>query len=108
VFRLDMLSGCAEAISEQLPVHGRENDSCESEVEYPLTPPPSDHSESRPLSPNDLPRNYTPMTKLRIADDISQKLAQDAGPKLIQRNHSRSPYPAENHAPNTDFWLPST
>ena len=39
-------------LQERLSIHGLQTESSESEMEYPSTPPPSDHSGSWPLSPN--------------------------------------------------------
>ncbi|KAF9480983.1 hypothetical protein BDN70DRAFT_992226 [Pholiota conissans] len=85
----DMLSGCVQAICKHLPVQEQETDSSESEIDYPLTPPPSDHSESRPLSPNDLPlsSNYIPITKLRVSESFSEKSTQNESHKLLKRRH---------------------
>lgn len=69
----DTLAKCSQALCERLPVQEHEGDSSESDIDYPLTPPPSDHSESRPLSPADTPRYYAPLIKLRISEKVSQK-----------------------------------
>jgi len=47
----DRLSKCVQTLQEHLSIHGSEGGSSESETEYPITPPPSDYSDSRPLSP---------------------------------------------------------
>lgn len=46
-----LLSTYARTIGDRLPRNSLDSDSSESELEYPLTPPLSDYSESRPLSP---------------------------------------------------------
>ena len=46
------MSKCVQTLQECLSIHGLEGGSSESETEYPITPPPSDYSDSRPLSPN--------------------------------------------------------
>ncbi|KJA29445.1 hypothetical protein HYPSUDRAFT_520085 [Hypholoma sublateritium FD-334 SS-4] len=89
----DTLSKCTQALCERLPVQDHEVDFSESEVDYPLTPPPSDHSESRPISPSDIPRSCTPITKLRISEKLTQKRPQKEQQKLSRRRqqfHSQS------------------
>ncbi|KAF5313078.1 hypothetical protein D9619_003537 [Psilocybe cf. subviscida] len=64
----DMLSKCTESIREQLPAPILDVESSESETDYPLTPPPSDHSLSRPLSPSDASMgDLIPITKIFIS-----------------------------------------
>ncbi|KNZ78561.1 putative undecaprenyl pyrophosphate synthase [Termitomyces sp. J132] len=55
-------------ICDSLPTESEEalND---SDIEYPLTPPPSDYSESRPISPQN-PQADNTYTKLMISMDI--------------------------------------
>lgn len=48
---IDRLSRCVQNLQERLSIHGSESGSSESETEYLITPPPSDYSDSRPLSP---------------------------------------------------------
>ena len=50
--RADLLSNCVLTIRDRLHVQSGEDCSTGSETEYPLTPPPSDYAESRPLSPD--------------------------------------------------------
>jgi dehydrodolichyl diphosphate syntase complex subunit NUS1 len=64
----DMLATCTEGIRAQLPAPVLDVESSESETDYPLTPPPSDHSLSRPLSPSDAPMGgLIPITKITIS-----------------------------------------
>lgn len=42
---------CTQNIRDHFSNDQLEEESSESEMEYPLTPPPSDHSGSRPISP---------------------------------------------------------
>ncbi|KAK2461948.1 hypothetical protein APHAL10511_006411 [Amanita phalloides] len=46
-----VLLHCASRIEQRVQNKYPESDSSASEVEYPLTPPPSDYTDSRPLSP---------------------------------------------------------
>lgn len=52
---IDRLSKCVPNLQERLSMHGSDAELSESETEYPLTPPPSDYSDSRPLSPSHRP-----------------------------------------------------
>ncbi|TFK77141.1 hypothetical protein BDN72DRAFT_830310 [Pluteus cervinus] len=51
-----ILSQSSQAIRERVaqPSESIDSDSSESDFEYPLTPPPSDYSDSRPLSPENV------------------------------------------------------
>jgi dehydrodolichyl diphosphate syntase complex subunit NUS1 len=69
---LDMLSRCTQQIRENLPIREQEHDCSESEAEYPLTPPPSDYSESRPLSPIHS-HGAIPVTTLHIAESVPRR-----------------------------------
>ncbi|CAA7265845.1 unnamed protein product [Cyclocybe aegerita] len=62
----DILSQCTRNIRDCLPVKSSGNDSSESETEFPLTPPPSDYSESRPLSPDHNQASVVPVTMLHV------------------------------------------
>lgn len=42
---------CTQKIRDYFSNDQSDEESSESEMEYPLTPPPSDHSGSRPISP---------------------------------------------------------
>ncbi|KAF8960976.1 hypothetical protein BDZ97DRAFT_1264615 [Flammula alnicola] len=86
----DMLSKCTRTLYVNLPVQGQELDSGESEIDYPLTPPPSDHSESRPLSPNDAPENHVPVTRLHISERSPRKEMQN-GEKAIKKRRQQKP-----------------
>lgn len=46
-----ILTRCASRIEQRLRNQLPESDASASEIEYPLTPPPSDYAGSRPLSP---------------------------------------------------------
>lgn len=52
---IDRLSKCVPTLQERLSMHGSDAELSESETEYPLTPPPSDYSDSPPLSPSHHP-----------------------------------------------------
>ncbi|KIM48242.1 hypothetical protein M413DRAFT_439968 [Hebeloma cylindrosporum] len=68
----DMLSRCTQRIRESFPVHAQEHRS-ESEAYRPLTPPPSDYSESRPLSPTQSHGDSIPVTKIHIPESVPNK-----------------------------------
>jgi len=46
-----ILMRCASRIEQRIQNQFPESDTSASEIEYPLTPPPSDYADSRPLSP---------------------------------------------------------
>lgn len=46
-----ILTRCASRIERRIRNQFPESDASDSEIEYPLTPPPSDYADSRPLSP---------------------------------------------------------
>ncbi|KAF8168148.1 hyphal tip protein [Crassisporium funariophilum] len=69
----DRLSKCEQKIRECLPAHTNEAESSDSETEYPLTPPPSDYSESRPLSPNYNQESLIPLTTIHFDEQVPRK-----------------------------------
>ncbi|TFK20146.1 hypothetical protein FA15DRAFT_721470 [Coprinopsis marcescibilis] len=51
-----------------------DSDSSESEIEYrPLTPPPSDYSDSRPISPSQNTNPTIPLVKIVLSDSSNAK-----------------------------------
>ncbi|KAJ7783741.1 hypothetical protein DFH07DRAFT_788955 [Mycena maculata] len=93
-----VLVDCADQISQRASIDADGYDS-ESDVEYPLTPPPSDYSESRPLSPEDsdsfhketsvltirlheIPRKQTSKYGLKKRSPKREKLDVDTKPPL--------------------------
>lgn len=65
----DSLMECLPSIRESLTSNICDSDSSsDSDTEYPLTPPPSDYSESRPLSPSHPSAQHIPHTTLIIAE----------------------------------------
>ncbi|KAF8807358.1 hypothetical protein BYT27DRAFT_7164859 [Phlegmacium glaucopus] len=66
----DRLSKCVQTLQDRLSIHGPEAESSESETEYPLTPPPSDYSDSRPLSPNN--HQASNVTTLHVSQHIQE------------------------------------
>ncbi|KAF8642412.1 hypothetical protein AX16_009677 [Volvariella volvacea WC 439] len=49
-----------------------DSDSSGSDLEYPLTPPPSDYAESRPLSPEQSPQQENSATIIHIPDKVAR------------------------------------
>jgi len=82
---LDMLSRCTQQICESLPIRGQEHDYTESEGDYPLTPPPSDYSESRPLSPTHNHGAAIPVMTFHVAESVPRK---DTNSQLKSVNRS--------------------
>jgi len=82
---LGRLSQCAARIREVTPGCIAESESSESETEYLLTPPPSDYSESRPLSPD---RSH-PITSTTLVHIPSTKAFQKKSRqhKLLHKRH---------------------
>ncbi|KDR84942.1 hypothetical protein GALMADRAFT_301911 [Galerina marginata CBS 339.88] len=72
----DLLSKCVQRIRERLPIHGQDTYASDSETEYPITPPPSDYSESRPLSPNHHGGGIVPVTTIHVMDPVPRKATQ--------------------------------
>jgi len=62
-----LLSTSAQTIGDRLPHNSSESESSESELEYPLTPPPSDYSESRPLSPSQNIQTAIPAIRIQVS-----------------------------------------
>jgi len=79
----DLLSTCLEGIRERLPTYGHDTESSDSDTEYPITPPPSDYSESRPLSPVPSLQNIVPVTMLTISSRKSEE--STSGSKSLHR-----------------------
>lgn len=73
VVTADMLSKCTQRIRESLPIHRQEHDCSKSETYFPLTPPPSDYSESRPISPAQSDGDSIPVTTIHIPGSVSQE-----------------------------------
>jgi len=84
VVATDMLSSCTQRIRESLPIHRQEQDCSESETYRPLTPPPSDYSESRPLSPTQSHGYSIPVTTIYIPESVPQE-NKDCRRKVINR-----------------------
>jgi len=81
---IDRLSKCERTLQDHLSIHGSEAESSESETEYPLTPPPSDYSDSRPLSPNHHQANKT------ITLHVSQHVPSQEVRNLRKRRSPRN------------------
>jgi hypothetical protein len=84
VVAADMLSRCTQRIRESLPIHPQEHDCSESETYCPLTPPPSDYSESRPISPTQSHGDSIPVTTIHILESMPQENKESRG-KVINR-----------------------
>ncbi|KAJ6519777.1 hypothetical protein C8R45DRAFT_952684 [Mycena sanguinolenta] len=72
-----LLMDCVDKISQRTSVAGELDsyDSCSgSDIEYPLTPPSSDYSDSRPLSPED--RVDASIITLRVPEVIRKKTSR--------------------------------
>lgn len=70
-----------------------EPSSSESEIEYPLTPPPSDYSDSRPISPEPTHATLVPTIILKLRHNhhaVSRKHSKQV--KLQRRKSSRMFY----------------
>ncbi|KAF8632636.1 hypothetical protein AX15_001835 [Amanita polypyramis BW_CC] len=67
-----VLLHCASRIEQRIQNESSESDSSASDIEYPLTPPPSDCADSRPLSPAP---NLSHVITIEIPRNISNKLS---------------------------------
>lgn len=83
---IDRLSKCVQILQEHLSIHGLETESTESEMEYPLTPPPSDHSGSWPLSPNHHQGNVTTIHVFQHTPNQEARNLQKLGERRSYRN----------------------
>lgn len=84
-----ILLDCRSRIRDHL-LGSDHDDSSGSETEYPLTPPPSDHSESRPISPQGVPLEAETIT-IQI-DTISTRQKADAQKILFKNRLSHGMY----------------
>ena len=88
-----LLSASAQTIGDRLPHNSSDSESSESELEYPLTPPPSDYSESRPLSPSQ--NIHTPIPAIRIQvwksrlESYDRKCSVERRKRKFNSNHTR-------------------
>lgn len=87
----DVLSKCIQNIRERLPIHGQDAESSESETEYPPTPPASDYSESRPLSPETTHNQITPVVTIKLTNHSLPK--DSAKRQKIRQRHPISEAP---------------
>lgn len=84
-----LLSTSTQTIGDRVPHNSSESESSESELEYPLTPPPSDYSESRPLSPSqDI---HTTIPAIRIQVSKLPLESYDRKYSVKRRKHSTTP-----------------
>ncbi|KAH9486977.1 hypothetical protein JR316_0001043 [Psilocybe cubensis] len=81
----ELLYKCIPNIRRRLPLHGQESESSDSETEYPITPPASEYSESRPLSPDTAQGRNPPITTILVSDPIPRRERQMH--KKLQRRH---------------------
>ncbi|KAJ3551042.1 hypothetical protein NMY22_g43 [Coprinellus aureogranulatus] len=78
---------CEQEIRSRLLASPVDCETSESEVEYrPLTPPPSEHSESRPLSPSHSP-SLIPVTTILITDSQKGKGTSSRRANLRRRRN---------------------
>lgn len=76
---------CEQEIRSKLLASPMDCETSESEVEYhPLTPPPSEYSESRPLSPSHSP-SLIPTTTIVVSESQSAKDPSLRKPNLRRR-----------------------
>lgn len=89
----ELLSRCIHDIRKRLPIHGQEPELSDSETEYPITPPASEYSESRPLSPDIVQEHNAPITTILVSDPIPRRKGQ----KHLKPQRRRQ---------NRELWLP--
>ncbi|KAF9040574.1 hypothetical protein BJ165DRAFT_308203 [Panaeolus papilionaceus] len=90
----DSLMECLPSIRESLTSNICDSDSSsDSDTEYPLTPPPSDYSESRPLSPSHPSAQHIPHTTLIIAEKGNE--TKKSSPALKHRPQSQQKTPCK-------------
>ncbi|KAF9457056.1 hypothetical protein BDZ94DRAFT_1274119 [Collybia nuda] len=85
------LMKCAQTIREYFSTYSFEEESSEPEMQYPLTPPPSDHSGSRPISPEH-----------GLYHDLNTNIIQISGSQLISKTdvqieNSKQPFECAHH-----------
>jgi dehydrodolichyl diphosphate syntase complex subunit NUS1 len=83
-----LLSASAQTIGDRLPHNSSGSESSDSELEYPLTPPPSDYSESRPLSPSQSIHSAIPAIRIQVS---KSPLEYDRKRSVKRRKHSATP-----------------
>ena len=77
-----LLSANIEQVSQRLPIPAqRYSDDETSEIEYPLTPPPSDVCDSRPLSPVNLRSLNLGVTTFEVRSTTPVEDGNTRGPK---------------------------
>jgi dehydrodolichyl diphosphate syntase complex subunit NUS1 len=82
-----LLSANIEQVSQCLPIPTQRYSEDEtSETEYPLTPPPSDVSDSRPLSPVNLRSLNLDVTTFEVHSTIPVEDENTRGPKQRRKN----------------------
>lgn len=86
-----LLAANIEQLSQRFPVstHPHSEDET-SEIEYPLTPPPSDVSDSRPLSPVNLRSLNLDVSVLEIYDSAPSKKEDIQGARRRRKTQSES------------------
>ena len=86
---IDRLSKCAQTLQTHFYTPELEAESSESEIEYPLTPPPSDYSDSRPLSPN---HHQAGLTIIHVSQCTPSQEAQNLQKLGKRRSYRNSKY----------------
>ncbi|KAF9535427.1 hypothetical protein CPB83DRAFT_754001 [Crepidotus variabilis] len=92
----DLLSQCIADIQQGLPKLNTEEESpTAQQIYHPLTPPPSDYSDSRPLSPNN--GHYSiPFTAIHISGYARHEEFQDHSPLKLRQHFDRDVAPKLN------------
>ncbi|TFK41207.1 hypothetical protein BDQ12DRAFT_711007 [Crucibulum laeve] len=83
-----VLLNCSQTIRDRLPSPDHDSDSSDSEIDYPLTPPASDYSESRPLSPYTPEQNIMPAAFIHLPGSLSNKSKKYKQHRNLVRRHS--------------------
>jgi dehydrodolichyl diphosphate syntase complex subunit NUS1 len=87
-----LLSASAQTIGDRLPHNSSGSESSDSELEYPLTPPPSDYSESRPLSPSQSIHSAIPAIRIQVSKsplEYDRKRSVKRRKRKFNSNHTR-------------------
>jgi dehydrodolichyl diphosphate syntase complex subunit NUS1 len=82
----DRLSKCVQILQERLSIYGLEGGSSESETEYLITPPPSDYSDSRPLSPK---HHQAHVTTIHVSQHSPSQEARNLEKQGKRRSHQK-------------------
>ncbi|KAJ7786266.1 hypothetical protein B0H16DRAFT_1489831 [Mycena metata] len=94
-----VLMNRADQISQRASISYELNgyESSESDVQYPLTPPSSDYSDSRPLSPEDGFQRETPVITIHLPETIHKKTSRYG----LKKRHAEREKSAASQPPLT-------